>query len=110
MEVWKVVLRLWALLSFLSLAIAGACIWLDLHGRATTLLFDTYEVSHVTVFLFTASAPFFLAILMPILGVFLIFIRWCVGIDEPHAPPRKKPRAAAVTPASRDATHRENAA
>ncbi len=110
MEVWKVVLRLWALLSFLSLAIAGACIWLDLHGRATTLLLDTYEVSHVTVFLFTAPGPFFLAILMPILGVFLIFIRWCIGIDEPHAQPRKKPRADAIMPVPDPAARRKDAA
>ena len=34
MEVWKVVLRLWALLSLLSLAIDGACLWLDQNGVA----------------------------------------------------------------------------
>ncbi len=93
MEIWKIVLRLWAWLSILSLAIAGACIALDLNGRATSLLFDTYQVSHVTVFMFSAAAPFVLAIVMPILGVILVFLRWSVGISAPEAPPRKAPRS-----------------
>jgi hypothetical protein len=110
MEVWKVVLRLWALLSILSLAIGGACIVLDLNGRATTLLFETYRVSHVTVFMFSAAAPFVLAILMPLLGVVLVFLRWSVGIGAPQAQPRKAPRPPAITPASHAATARRDAA
>jgi hypothetical protein len=110
MEVCKVVLRLWALLSILSLAIAGACILLDVNGRATTLLFDTYRVSHVTVFMVSAAAPFALAVLMPILGVVLVFLRWSVGIAAPPAQPRPAPRPAAITPASRAATARRDAA
>jgi hypothetical protein len=41
--------------------------------------------------------------------VFLIFIRWCVGIDEPHHP-HKKPQPAAILPASRVAPPRKDAA
>ena len=99
MDVWKVVLRLWALLSLLSLAIDAICIGLDLNGRAAAPLqdlYDTYHVSHVTVFLFSAPAPFVLAILMPLLGVLLIFIRWSVGIEAPDPPPRKTPRTVAT--------------
>jgi hypothetical protein len=94
MEVWKVVLRLWALLSLLSLAIAGACIWLDsVAGGPLHNLYDTYHVSHVTIFMFAAAAPFVLAVVMPILGVFLVFIRWSVGIGAPQEPrPRKEPK------------------
>jgi hypothetical protein len=111
MEIWKIVLRLWALLSVLSLAIDGACILLDMNGRATSLLFDTYQVSHVTVFLFSAPAPFVLAVLMPVLGVFLIFIRWGLGINSaPDAQRREKPRAAAIMHASHATAHRKDAA
>jgi H+/Cl- antiporter ClcA len=99
MDVWKVVLRLWALLSLLSLVIDAICIGLDLNGRAAAPLHDlyeTYRVSHVTVFLFSAPAPFVLAVIMPLLGVLLIFIRWSVGIEAPGARPRKTPQIAAT--------------
>ena len=113
MEVWKVVLRLWALLSLLSLAIDAACIWLDFAGTVAPLrdIYDTYHVSHVTVFLFSAPAPFVLAIVMPILGGFLIFIRWSVGISAPpDAHPRKKPRTAAIARPSHAVARQNDAA
>lgn len=112
MDVWKVVLRLWALLSLLSLAIDGFCIWLDSNGTVAPLrdAYDTYHVSHVTLFLFSAPAPFVLAIVMPILGAFLVFIRWSLGISKPAAPPRKEPRTAAIARPSRAAMPREDAA
>ena len=117
MDVWKVMLRLWALLSLLSLAIDGICIWLDLSGRSAALLqelYDYYHVSHVTVFLFSAPAPFVLAIVMPLLGVLLVFIRWSVGIEAPHratsARPRQAPRRSAIAPTPRVATPRKDAA
>jgi hypothetical protein len=107
MDVWKVMLRLWALLSLLSLAIDGICIWLDLSGRSAALLqelYDYYHVSHVTVFLFSAPAPFVLAIVMPILGLILVFIRWSIGIEPPPRAAKLRPRrdqrhAAVATPA-----------
>ncbi len=117
MDVWKVVLRLWALLSVLSLAIDALCIGLDLNGRAAAPLqdiFETYHVSHVTVFLFSAPAPFVLAIVMPLLGVLLVFIRWSVGIEAPHRAavkrPRREPRRATLAPVPRAATPRKDAA
>ena len=113
MDVWKVVIRLWALLSLLALAIAGACVLLDLNGTAAALLndaYDTYHVSHITVFLFAAAAPFVLAVVMPILGVFLVFLRWSVGISPPDAHPRKEPLAPAVTRRPRGAVLRKDAA
>jgi hypothetical protein len=101
MEVWKVVLRLWALLSLLSWAIAGACIWLDgIAAGSLHNLYDTYHVSHVTIFMFAVAAPFVLAVVMPILGVFLVFIRWSVGIGAPEPRPRREPLTPALaTPA-----------
>jgi hypothetical protein len=112
MEVWKVVLRLWAFLSLLSLAIDAACIWLDFMGTVAPLrdIYDTYHVSHVTVFLFSAPAPFVLAIVMPILGAFLIFIRWSVGISAPAARPRKETRTAAVARPSHAVARQNDAA
>lgn len=118
MDVWKVVLRLWALLSLLSLAIDAICIGLDLNGRAAAPLqdlYDTYHVSHVTVFLFSAPAPFVLAVVMPLLGVLLIFLRWSVGIEAPpprarNARPRREPRAAAVAVTAPAVTRRKHPA
>src|SRR5690348_2479323 len=111
MEIWKVVLRLWALLSLLSLAIAGACVWIDANGRAQAIL-DSYGINHVTLFLWSAPAPFVLAILMPILGVFLSFIGWSVG--APHRAPaprrRKQSRTAAIRPARPAAAARRDGA
>ena len=112
MEVWKVVLRLWAFLSLLSLVIDAACIWLDFKGTIAPLrdIYDTYHVSHVTVFLFSAPAPFVLAIVMPILGGFLIFIRWSIGISAPDAHARKGPRTAAIARPSHAVARQNDAA
>src|SRR5262249_54308285 len=103
----------WALLSLLSLAIDAACIWLDFNGRIVAPLrdlYETYHVSHVTVFLFSAPAPFILAILMPLLGALIILIRWSVGISAPDIRARKEPQPAAIAPASRAVARRTDAA
>ena len=83
MDIWKYLLRLWALLTLVSLAIDGVCVWIDAHGGAVPLL-DGWGVNYVTLFLWSAPAPFVSAILLPILGAGLGIVRWIVRTGPPR--------------------------
>jgi len=74
MGIWTILLRLWATLSLVSLAIDGACLWIDAHGRAEPLL-EAYGINHISLFLWSAPAPFVAAILLPFIGGGLLLLR-----------------------------------
>jgi len=85
MDPWKFLLRLWALLTLVSLAVDGACVWIDAHGGTVPPL-EAWGVNHVTLFLWSVPAPFVLAILLPILGVCLGLIGRMARLSVPRRP------------------------
>ncbi len=76
---WNILLRLWAILSVSSLAIDGGCLWLDRHGAVAAGLLESYDVNHVTIFLWSAPAPFVLAVFLLPLGASITVLRWALA-------------------------------
>lgn len=78
MSIRKSLIRVWVVLSLISILIDVACFWLVQHTSAP--LPGNYTFNYITIFLVSAPAPFGLALLLTILGGVLVLLRWiCVG-------------------------------
>lgn len=73
MTIRKSLIRIWMVLSLISLLIDGACFWLAQH--TTAALPGNHTLNYITIFLVSASAPFGLAVLLAILGGVLALLR-----------------------------------
>lgn len=74
MSIRKSLVRVWLVLSLISVLIDVACFWLVQDTPAR--LPGSYTFNYITIFLVSAPVPIVLAILLTMLGAALAMLRW----------------------------------
>lgn len=74
MIIRKSLIRVWLVLSLISLLIDVTCFWLVQYTPVQ--LPGNYTFNYMTIFLVSAPAPFILAILLTLLGGVFALLRW----------------------------------
>jgi hypothetical protein len=74
MIIRKSLIRIWLVLSLISILVDVACFWLVQHTPVQVP--GEYAFNYITVFLVSAPAPFVLAVVLTLLGGLLALLRW----------------------------------
>lgn len=88
MSIHKSLVRVWLVLSLISILIDVACFWLVQHTPAP--LPGSYTFNYITIFFVSAPAPIVFAILLTMLDGALATLRW-IWVGCRRAMHRSKP-------------------